>query len=594
MAKYTCSMHEQREFLDFMDQNSRVHELTFLGYPWNAMARETLNNVTIAHGMRQKAPDPTAPAVRLRDFQAKAHLLQKPYDYLFYVKSRMRRRDPLQIENPFFIDIFRYLRETNKSFLILESYENESYCDLKYLHSEFAEVTLPVEYLLAALTQTISHESYSLYQQYNHTVDTLFKEVTVPAQYSKLFDIFFEVHRDLGGIIPTILSLQTLCNALDVTGYFGTMGTHFLTGLKNPWSIIEMAHGYAGTERIDPRPADHVFQFYQESFDVARFYKLLPSVTEQLAEKELLCRQENLFNFGNPELRSFLERESAQSTKNSDSEGAPCILLCTSAWAEAHHINSLIQALSREIPEAEILLRPHPSYEDPTGKYEVTKHLWKQADGESKYQLFSKADVILTYLSSMVMESYNFTENVVVFSNGGVPVSDEEAAAHMQKIYPFAHIVDLNRVPEILATTKELLLKRKRKDPTKNTPDLMWRERFAGLISQVEGQPITEPIPSTKPLTDIRILNKKLDEAVNCLKHGDTPKALSLALEVKSVGEEVRDLNYLLALCYLSEGSLVATSKALGALETEVELFPDNLAALEVLQELKHGDTMRL
>lgn len=79
-------------------------------------------------------------------------------------------------------------------------------------------------------------------------------------------------------------------------------------------------------------------------------------------------------------------------------------------------------------------------------------------------------------------------------------------------------------------------------------------------------------------------IHELIDLSIQNLKEGKYARAMQIIEEAGASGEKARDLEYVRALCFLSANELV---KAGEALKSELQYFPDNRPAHELLESLK-------
>ncbi|MGQ9571251.1 MAG: hypothetical protein ACUVUQ_10545, partial [Thermodesulfovibrionales bacterium] len=134
------------DFLDFIENETDLYAIDFLGYPWYQSALEICSNSQYpSMPFQQTSKD--IRSRREKDFRGKIHLLKSKYDHVFLLRSHQRRRDKKQYENYLFHDLFLFLQDKNERFLIFEMPSYFDIYDAKYIHSQFADLIIPFEYL---------------------------------------------------------------------------------------------------------------------------------------------------------------------------------------------------------------------------------------------------------------------------------------------------------------------------------------------------------------------------------------------------------------------------------------------------------------
>lgn len=439
------SLNQLNRFCEFIEEETDLFALDFLGYPWYKMAKDNLNNTMCVS--KPVVFSDKHKEIRRNDFRSKKPLLKGKYDYIFIGKAKMRRNEEDKHENQLFLEILEYLTAKGKKFLILEEPSGEEY-DLKYLQSEFAEMTIPLEFLYES-AKIIDHPEAKLAKlQFEKIVNNIFAESQHNGEWLPFIGLLKDKYLQYANEIPRIIFWKNFFESLGITALFGGMGSHFYPGLNNRFAIVEVGHGFSGefhTERpFSPRAMD----YFKEHFRLDTLFKLVPSAADKLFRECGLFLEENRFNYGMPEIRSYANSPN-KSQHIIDKYGLTdkfVILIATTGWVDYEALGKLAGLISANFPQAQILLRPHPHY-DSASAAEMFKNDVIVVDKENKYDLFSIADVFISPASSMVVEANEFLGNIIVYPNKSDSPDEIEV---LRKRYPYAVPLSLENTGSLL------------------------------------------------------------------------------------------------------------------------------------------------
>jgi len=435
-------------FLDFIENETRLYEIDFLGYPWYQSALEIANNNMFPLISYQTST--VIKEKRKKDFQEKISLLNSKYDHVFLLRAHQRRRDETQYENYFFHDLFLYLLDKNERFLIFEMPSNSDDYDAKYLQSQFADLIIPFEYL-----QNISHSFVAKTviaqkkQEFHRIIEKMFYRYNNAEKFnSGYIALLKETYLRLSNNIPNIVLLQKLLKQFSAKAFWGAMMTELLSGLNNKWSIIEIEHGFRPAADIYGK-AETIAQYYKNHFNFNNYYLLSMSHDK----KHYRALKDNIYYYGMPELRysgvsseqqmNFVERHKIKDKK--------IFVIATSGTNANSELISLIRYLNDKIDNCVFLVRQHPFFDSPLYIDDSDNIIF--VNKENLFVLLSLADIVISAPSSIVEEASLFTDKIIVYGKSD-PIYNVEV--YSQK-YPWAKFVDLCEVELIYKTVTDLL-----------------------------------------------------------------------------------------------------------------------------------------
>ncbi len=442
------SIAELQEFCRYIENSTRLFEMDYLGYPWYYVVKQSLWNSI--PGRAHMPSSDSDKALRLADFNAKLPLLGERFDYAFIVKSKMRRREPDQVENLLFKDIFDYLASEGRRFVIFEEPSGSEY-DTRYLKSGFCDVTLPLEHLLPAFKSSLQPLAGEVKGQWTRAVEQLFACHNPSVSPAQQIEPLRKAYLQRSWQTSHILLMKILLQNLGVKALIGGMGTHLSAGLDNRFAAVEVGHGYPGANRVIASDSP-VCGYLRNHFPLQNFYTLAPSPTEESGIGELCCPAENLFNYGMPEVRAYRHSEVQHSRirKRYDLFDHPAALIITSGWIDYSAFEELLREIRSRIPRLKLLLRPHPAYDhDYTKVVRDDGELLHLVGSENLFDLISIADVVVSVPSSVVVEASQFTENIIVLVDNNYTFPND--AQFWAREYPFAatlSIEDRDRIVE--------------------------------------------------------------------------------------------------------------------------------------------------
>ena len=451
------SITELQEFCQYIERDTRLFELDILGYPWYYVVKQSLWN-SIPDRIKSR-PSEADKCLRLSDFITKLQLLDQPVEYAFYVKAKMRRSDPEQVENLLFQDIFDYLSSEDRRFIIFEEPSGVEY-DTKYLRSRFGEVTIPAEYLFQTYKSIIQPLADEFKHQYIAAVELMFTRHNPQHSLARQIELLKQTYLQRSWQVPHILMMKMLSGRLGVKALIGGMGSHLSAGLDNRFAVVEVGHGYPGANRVITQDSP-VCEYLRDHFDLENFYTLAPSPTDEIKEGELCCLTENIFNYGMPEVRAYRPSDDKLSRlqRKYDLSNHQAVLLTTSGWIDYAAFKELLKLLHSRLPQLKVLLRPHPAYDhDYRNVIKEGGSYLHPVGGENLFDLFSVVNVVVSAPSSVAVEASQFTENIVVFTDNNYESPchserSEESYDGLQRLsreYPFAKAISLRDTDRIV------------------------------------------------------------------------------------------------------------------------------------------------
>jgi len=439
------SIDQLNRFCQFIEEETGLFALDFLGYPWYKMAKDNLNN-TMCVSKPSKFSDEHK-EIRRNDFRSKKHLLKGKYDYLFIVKAKMRRNEDDKYENHLFIEILEYLAAKGKKILVIEEPSGKEY-DVKYLHSKFADVTIPLEFIYETAKIYDNPEAKLAKLHFEKIISDLFSDLNYAGEWLPYVDLLKEKYLLYANEIPRIVYWQDIIESLGVTALFGGMGTHFFPGLNNRFAIVEVGHGFSGEFHTERPFSSQAMDYFKEHFRLEALFKLVPSPTDKLFTECGLFLEQNRFNYGMPEIRSYINSPDKihyiidkYGLKNNF-----VILIATTGWVDYDALKKLLELIVKNFPQTQILLRPHPYYDSASAAEMFTGNVIV-VDKENKYDLFSIADAFISPASSMVVEANEFLGNIIVYPNKSDSPDDLDV---LKRRYPCAVPISLDNARSLL------------------------------------------------------------------------------------------------------------------------------------------------
>ncbi|NQS99275.1 MAG: tetratricopeptide repeat protein [candidate division Zixibacteria bacterium] len=477
------SLEQLKDFCAYVENHTGLYAIDFLGYPWYLVAKEALNN-----DISQSTAANFSPAhrtARQADFNSKLSLLNRTYDYAFHTKAKMRRKDKNEIENYLFSDIFNYLRERGKSFIIFEEASGEDF-DLKYLNAGFSDVTIPFEYLISAFKSSLNPATEQAVLQYRQLVEAVFKDVKVIPQFAELALLLKRKYIEMTGFVPQIILKTNILSRMNVKAIFGGMGTHLTAGLNNPYALVEVGHGYPGAFQPNPPPPKPPLREYQRlHFNLDHLYMLTPSPSGEIHKGEVICLEKNRFNYGMPEIRGYQpSKEKLDSLKEKyNLFNRQVIFIATNGFIDFDLFVKLINSIQVNFPQAKILLRPHPQYEDST-QHRYSGDSIALVKTENKYDLLSLADIVLSVPSSILVEALMFTDNIIAFTDDNY--RSAESRDLLKKRYPFASVIPIENTIELIEKIGCFSAHPSKKLPHQHPVD--YKTELDKLFTRIEGE----------------------------------------------------------------------------------------------------------
>ncbi len=406
-----------KDFFTEVETYESLYKLDFLGYPWYLMAQTNIRNRRI---YQKAAIHYTEQRIRKEDFKIKQKLLKETFDYVFFISADSRKDS---IESAHFQDLFKYLKEKEKRFIIFEGASGGE-GDKKYLESKYADITVPQEFVQ---DRTFPEFVTTLRDSFTQEIANLFEE-SLPDNFQELREEYIRLRSK----IHILIFNQTLMRQLKGKAFFGAKGTHAWTGFNNEFSVVEVDHGYQRqSQNKYPQLSEKVKRYYETVFNLDKYFFLCNNKTSTSLQKGLY-REENVFNNGLPELRNYEQKE-IKKTQN------PIILIATTGGNyNETDLRNLI-ALMRKKFKADIWIKTHPTYEK-EDRYSDIPYI-KSINNKPKYDSFSEADVIICAAGSMAYEAANFTQKYMIF-----PIEE----ANTEKLFPRDKILHLNDYQKFL------------------------------------------------------------------------------------------------------------------------------------------------
>jgi hypothetical protein len=156
---------------------------------------------------------------------------------------------------------------------LLEMPQYSDTYDAKYLQSQFADITLPFEYLLKLSDSFVGKRILDQgIREYSHSIERMFGTDYRKSSHVDFVIALKQSYKRLASTIPCILLMQKLLGQLDAKVFYGGMGTHFYSGFNNPWAVVEVEHGFG--VKWPPR-SQQVQEYNKNHFDLNRFYALV-------------------------------------------------------------------------------------------------------------------------------------------------------------------------------------------------------------------------------------------------------------------------------------------------------------------------------
>jgi len=458
-------------FLDFIENETNLYQIDFLGYPWYQAAIEVANN-----NQYPLMPLQTSSEIkekREKDFQKKVSLFNSKYEHIFLLRAHQRRRDKEQYENYLFHDLFLYLQKKGKRFLIFEMLSNSDAYDAKYLKSQFADVTIPFEYLHDISDSYYKEEISQRKKDFNNIIENVFSKCSYTESfYADCITLLKETYLRLSNNIPNIVLLQKLFKILGIKAFWGGMMTELLSGLNNEWSVVEVEHG-SGVKAV--RRSNVVLQYYKTHLNLENYYALTMSDSKYHHR----CLENNVFYYGIPEIRynrissdkkkEFIEKYTIKDQK--------VFLIATSGSSVESDLVNLIRYLQNKVSNSFFLIRQHPFFDSPLDISSLRNTIFVNDD--NLFLLFSIADIIISSPSSIIEQASIFTDKIIIYRKNAPTFSDELFAQR----YPWTKFVDLSKTEKAYQIITDLLSKPQQK--MINPPDDVTHE-LERLLNRIE------------------------------------------------------------------------------------------------------------
>jgi len=451
MATWTSEYLHQ--FADYIENKTNLFDLGDLGYPWYLASKEGFF-FNLGHVVQSPRKEEEK-IIRHKDFLKKVSVLNEEFDYIFFVKSKIRRKDSGR--NVLFSDLFDYLDEHNKKYLIVEESVGNGF-DLMYLDSPRYSKTLPYEPLFAELGHLVNDVSVKANAQMQQNINQLFKSNHPETNQEKEFhELLHNDYLKRLWVIPHILFRQALCMNWKAKAVFGSMGSHMTMGFNNPFSVIEVAHAYYGNHRIMPPPSSaRVYESLRKNYNLLSYFVLALSATKELYPEEPIAFDENRFHYGMPEFRAheFKEENLQHLSSKYNFNSGPVIFFATAYTHDPAAIQNMLTSFVSEFPGCTILLRPHPmqGHDYPIAEEYDNIHY---VENENKNDLLKLSDIVLTNAGSLVSEALVFTDNILMIM--GKEESSERYSRELNEQYPWAKAIPQHDTEKYVETIKEML-----------------------------------------------------------------------------------------------------------------------------------------
>ncbi len=426
--------------IEHIEENTTLYEADHLGYPWYQAAIESINN-----SISKKITFPSSSntlKIRAEDYKSKIKLLNTDIDYLFIVKSKQYRLFEGNPENYLFYDVLKHAQNNNKKFLIFDVPENSTKHDLCYLKSTFHEYTIPYECYQNDNSDHIKHKVIKL----NQYLKELFSSSKNKCKYN--CEICNKIAQTYINMTDTVvLNKLTIDNFLrdkNVSAVIGSMGTHFMPGLNNNYSIIEIGHGidYNNVTDVSRRIyTPNVRQYIENNFSVNQCYALMlnnPNFNKTVIGPSLYP-QKNIFRYGIPELRhhAFSTNRINSLKLRLDISNQLVLLIATSNGCDNDKILDLISHINNRLPNATILVRQHPTYDMPlVSSHDLRYHI---VTDDNLYDILFISDIVISPPSSLIHEASIFTDSTILYTR-----SIDYSNIDYNKLYPCKYVTNIN------------------------------------------------------------------------------------------------------------------------------------------------------
>jgi hypothetical protein len=282
------------------------------------------------------------------------------------------------------------------------------------------------------------------------------------------------------GWIPRIYVKQLLFEKMGIKALFGGMQTQIWSGVSNPYSVVDVFHGFDRFIDAKDRVLSEAYSYLQNTFSLDRYFNLALS-TDNSLPYDLLAPSGNQFNFGMPELRAYKPNIDKQNElrQQLDLHEKFVILLCTNAQVQLKDYSSLIDSIKSIDPRIALIIRPHPSY-DSASSYDCHSRLVVTADQASLYDTFSLANAVITCPSSVAREARMFTDNIFVY-----PLENGLGKAELAQRYPWVKVVNINS-KSFLARLKDTVNNKSKTNQFKEAASAT--ESLNSLFARLDGR----------------------------------------------------------------------------------------------------------
>jgi len=300
------------------------------------------------------------------------------------------------------------------------------------------------------------------------------------------------------------------------------------------------------------------------------------------------ARQTEYFH---PSVPKFLAEVTASHQREFD-------VVFTGQWTPQHHernqiINAVAEASEREGFSFGLFLSSHGCTLPPAVARCNRGARW----GQSMYQALRSGRVVL---NAEIDLAAGEAGNMRLFETASV--GSFLLTQHQRNIAryftPGLHIDTYQSVTELLekvryylknSTQREAMALAAQQHIQTAFSPLVGAQKLLGFCSAlvhrettIKKDPLTTP---AQPKLDMRV-ELVLDIALSELSAGKFVEALLLVEQVGETDKPVRDLQFVRGLCF---GKLARFSEAAGALEKELIFFPDNMAARELLMQVRRS-----
>lgn len=473
--------------IEHIENFTTLYEANYLGYPWYQAAIEHINNAI----SKKKSFEYNSNIYkeRYKDFEKKIKLLSNKIDYLFITKSKQYRLYNTKSENYLFYDVIDHILNQNKNFLILDIPENSTEHDLSYMNSKFSEFIIPYDCFQHSCINNIQIQIEKISNSIKKSFLSLISKNC--NQSCKICNALSQTYINMShSVVKHKLTIDYLLKNQTIKAIIGSMGTHFMPGLCNNYSIIEIGHGidYNNVTDVSRKIySSRVSRYINDNFFIHKCFALM--LSNPLFNKPVIApsiyHQDNVFNYGIPELRhyDFSDRKIESLKSRLEIYNQPVLLIATSNGYDSNAILNLISNINKYFPEISILVRQHPIYDELLPKNDDAK--FTIVTTETLYDILYIADIVISPPSSLLHEASFFTDNLILYTR-----SIDFTNIHYQDYYPCRSVVQIDEITKFISIIKSTLFSDKK---TKFSYSDNSEIEITKLFNRVESQTTQKP-----------------------------------------------------------------------------------------------------